>query len=64
MSTWTKNEFVYECAMRGFQGSMANPSQHSSIASLVRDAERLWDELQEWEVLQEQKQRPTERQAD
>ncbi|MCF7980358.1 MAG: hypothetical protein K9K86_00130 [Pseudomonadales bacterium] len=61
MNHWSKKAFVYECAMRGFQGSMANPSQHSSIAALVRDAERLWDELQEWEALQLEKDIPPEK---
>lgn len=49
MQKWDKKAFVYECALKGFQGSLANPSQQASIASIVRDAERLWDELQEWE---------------
>lgn len=53
MSEWNKKEFIYECAMRGFQGSMANPTQQSSIAAIVRDAEKLWSELQEWESLQQ-----------
>lgn len=57
MKSYSKKDFVYECAMRGFQGSMANPTQQPSIASLVRDAERLWHELQEWEQLEHQTQK-------
>lgn len=57
MTSFTKKTFIYECAMRGFQGSMANPTQQPSIASLVRDAERLWNELQEWEQLEQQQRR-------
>jgi len=52
MNTWDKKAFIYECAMRGFQGRVANPTQQASIASLVRDAEKLWQELQEWESQQ------------
>lgn len=46
---YSKQEFIYECCLRGLQGSLANPNQQASVASLVRDAERLWEELQEWE---------------
>lgn len=45
----TKKEFMYECAMRAMQGSFANPADQLSPARMVRDAERLWNELQEWE---------------
>lgn len=48
-SLYTKKEFIYECSLRGLQGSLANPNQQVSIASILRDAERLWEELQEWE---------------
>ena len=48
---YSKKEFIYECSLRGFQGSLSNPSQQVSIASIVREAEKLWDELQEWEEL-------------
>jgi len=48
-SLYSKKEFIYECCLRGLQGSLSNPSQQVSIASIVRDAERLWQELQEWE---------------
>ena len=54
LAEMTKTEFVYECAARGLAGSMANPAAQASIASLVRDAEKLWEELQEWRQLQEQ----------
>ncbi len=52
MKPYTKREFMYECAMRALQGSHANPTQQASIASMVRDAEKLWEELQEWETRQ------------
>lgn len=45
----TKKEFMYECSMRAMQGSFANPADQLSPARMVRDAERLWNELQEWE---------------
>lgn len=48
-SLYTKKEFIYECSLRGLQGSLSNPSQQTSIAGIVRDAEKLWNELQEWE---------------
>jgi len=48
-SLYTKKAFIYECSMRGLQGSLANPNQQVSIASIVRDAEKLWEELQDWE---------------
>jgi len=31
----------------------SNPAAKPSIASMVRDAEKLWDELQEWQNRQE-----------
>lgn len=49
MTQWEKTAFVYECAMRGLQGSLANPTQQASVASIVRDAERLWNELEDWQ---------------
>jgi len=48
-SLYSKKEFIYECCLRGLQGSLSNPNQQASIASIVRDAEKLWHELQEWE---------------
>ena len=44
---------VYECASRALAASFSNPSAKPSIASMVRDAEKLWEELQEWENRQE-----------
>lgn len=44
-----KKEFVYECAVRALAASFSNPAAKPSIASMVRDAEQLWQELQEWE---------------
>lgn len=46
---YNKKEFIYECCLRGLQGSLSNPNQQVSIASIVRNAEKLWEELQEWE---------------
>ena len=46
---YSKKEFIYECCLRGLQGSLSNPAQQVSVASIVRDAEKLWHELQEWE---------------
>ncbi len=45
--------FVYECASRALAASFSNPAAKPSIASMVRDAEKLWEELQEWENRQE-----------
>lgn len=53
-SLYSKKAFIYECSLRGLQGSLANPSQQVSIASIVRDAEKLWHELQEWEQQQDE----------
>ena len=52
MTQQEKTTFIYECAMRGFQGSLANPTQQASVASIVRDAERLWNELEDWQQQQ------------
>lgn len=56
MKPWDKTAFIYECAMKGFQGRLANPTQQASIASIVRDAERLWQELEEWRHQQQSPQ--------
>ncbi len=48
----SKTEFVYSCAVHALAGSLANPAAAASIASLVRDAEKLWHELDEWQKLQ------------
>lgn len=47
----SKQAFVYECASRALAAT--NPAAKPSIASMVRDAEKLWDELQEWQNRQE-----------
>jgi len=44
-----RRAFIYQAALHGFQGSLANPTQQASVASIVREAEKLWDELREWE---------------
>lgn len=49
----SKQAFVYECASRALAASFANPTAKPSIASMVRDAEKLWEELQEWQTRQE-----------
>ena len=54
LSEMTKEQFVFECAVRALAGSMANPAAKASIASLVRDAEKLWHELDEWRRMQTQ----------
>ena len=48
-----RQEFVYECAARALAASFATPAAKPSIASMVRDAAKLWDELKEWEDTQE-----------
>lgn len=45
----TREEFVYECAARALAASFSNPTDKPSIASMVRDADKLWQELQEWQ---------------
>ena len=49
LAEMTKKEFVFECAARALAGSFANPASPASVARLVRDAEKLWEELQEWQ---------------
>lgn len=53
LAEMTKKEFVFECSARALAGSFANPASPASVARLVRDAEKLWHELQEWEDTQE-----------
>ncbi len=53
LAEMNQKAFVYECASRALAASFSNPSAKPSIASLVRDAEKLWEELQEWENRQE-----------
>lgn len=54
LSEMTREEFVFECAARALAGSMANPAAPATIASLVRDADKLWQELDEWRRLHSQ----------
>jgi len=54
VANYTKKEFMYECSMRSLQGSFANAREHMSVAAIVRESEKLWSELQEWQNLQEQ----------
>lgn len=49
LAEMSRKEFVYECASRALAASFSNPTAKPSIASMVRDADRLWDELEEWE---------------
>ncbi|EKF75826.1 hypothetical protein A11A3_03117 [Alcanivorax hongdengensis A-11-3] len=49
----SRKAFVYECASRALAASFANPTAKPSVASMVRDADKLWEELQEWENRQE-----------
>jgi hypothetical protein len=53
LANMTREEFVFECATRALAASFANPTAKPSIASMVRDADALWQELQEWQALQE-----------
>jgi len=48
-----RKAFVYECAARALAASFSNPAAKPSIASMVRDAAKLWDELKEWEDTEE-----------
>ena len=48
-----KKEFMYRCSMHAMQGSFANASTQASPARIVRETEKLWEELQEWERAQE-----------
>lgn len=53
LADMSKQEFVFECACRSLAASFSNPAAKPSIASMVRDAEKLWQELQEWVRLNE-----------
>ncbi len=53
LAEMSRKAFVYECASRSLAASFSNPTTKPSIASMVRDAEKLWEELQEWENRQE-----------
>ena len=63
MKPYNKRDFIYECAIRGFQGSLSNPTQQASIASIVRDSEKLWHELQDWESQQSDLDEPADKPA-
>ncbi|MDX1804080.1 MAG: hypothetical protein R3292_08360 [Alcanivorax sp.] len=49
LAEMTRTEFVYHCASQALAASFANPTAKPSIASMVRDADKLWSELKEWE---------------
>ena len=53
-----KQAFIYESSLRALQGSFANPNNHASVASMVRTAEKLWDELQDWEQREKTVKKP------
>ena len=53
LAEMNQKAFVYECASRALAASFSNPAAKPSIASMVRDADKLWEELQEWENRQE-----------
>ena len=52
MFEMSKKEFMYRCTMAAMQGSFSNPSSQLTPGRMVQEAEKLWDELQEWERLQ------------
>ncbi len=56
LAEMNRKEFVYECASRALAASFSNPASKPSIASMVRDADKLWEELQEWETLRQESQ--------
>ena len=51
LAEMSRKEFVYEVAARALVGHFANPTPSASVASMVRDADKLWQELQEWQEL-------------
>ncbi len=51
LAEMSRKEFVYEVAARALAGYFANPSSSTSIARMVRDADKLWQELEEWQEL-------------
>ena len=51
LAEMSRKEFVYEVAARALAGYFANPSSSTSIAKMVRDADKLWQELEEWQQL-------------
>ncbi len=56
LAEMSKKEFVYECAARALAASFSNPTAKPSIASMVRDADKLWDELEEWNNTRQESQ--------
>mgnify|MGYP001200953534 CR=1 FL=1 len=48
LAAMSREEFVFECSARALAASFSNPTSKPSIASMVRDADKLWEELQEW----------------
>jgi hypothetical protein len=53
LAEMTREEFVFECATRALASSFANPTAKPSIASMVRDADALWNELREWQSIRD-----------
>lgn len=51
LAQMSREEFVYEVAARALAGYFANPGSSASIAKMVRDADKLWQELEEWQEL-------------
>lgn len=49
LADMTREEFVFEAATRALAGHYANPTPSASIAGMVRDADKLWEELKEWQ---------------
>ena len=56
LADMSRKEFVYECASRALAASFSNPTAKPSIASMVRDADKLWDELEEWDNARQESQ--------
>jgi hypothetical protein len=52
LAEMSRKEFVYEVAARALAGHFANPTPSASVASMVRDADKLWKELEEWQELE------------
>ncbi len=59
MFDMSKKEFMYRCTMHAMQGSFANASSPQTPARMVREAEKLWQELQEWEQMQLAESQPS-----
>ena len=50
-----REEFVHFAAVMALQGSMANSTARATTASLVREADSLWTELQDWKQTNNEK---------